>query len=72
MWIVRLALSQPHTFIVMALLIGLFGFISIKQMPTDVFPNIDEPIVSCVWTYTGMQPEDIENMLTTVSWSPCL
>lgn len=67
MWIVRLALSQPHTFIVMALLIGLFGFISIKQMPTDVFPSIDEPIVSCVWTYTGMQPEDIENMLTTVS-----
>lgn len=67
MWIVRLALSQPHTFIVMALLIFIFGFISIKQMAVDIFPKIDEPIVSCVWTYTGMQPEDIENMLTTVT-----
>lgn len=67
MWIVRLALKQPHTFIVMALLIFLFGFISIKQMPVDIFPNIDQPIVSCVWTYTGMQPDDIENMLTTVT-----
>ena len=36
-------------------------------MPVDIFPNIDEPIVSCVWTYTGMQPDDIENMLTTVT-----
>jgi multidrug efflux pump subunit AcrB len=67
MWIVRLALSQPHTFIVMALLIFIFGFISIKQMAVDIFPKIDEPIVSCVWTYTGMQPEDIENMVTTVT-----
>ncbi|PZM81173.1 MAG: AcrB/AcrD/AcrF family protein [Candidatus Melainabacteria bacterium] len=67
MWIVQLALKQPHTFIVMALLIFLFGFISVKQMPVDIFPNIDEPIVSCVWTYTGMQPDDIENLLTTVT-----
>ncbi len=67
MWIVKLALSQPHTFIVMALLIFLFGFISIKEMAVDIFPMIDEPIVSCVWTYTGMMPDDIENMLTTVT-----
>lgn len=65
MWIVQLALRQPHTFIVMAILIALFGFISIKQMAIDIFPSIDVPIVSCVWTYTGMSPENVENMITS-------
>jgi len=67
MWIVRLALRQPHTFIVMAILIGLFGFVSISQMAVDIFPKIDVPIVSCIWTYTGMSPDNIENMITTVT-----
>ncbi|MBY0545717.1 MAG: efflux RND transporter permease subunit [Candidatus Obscuribacterales bacterium] len=67
MWIVRLALSAPHTFIVMAISIFLFGFVSLSQMPMDIFPTIDVPIVSCVWTYTGMSPKNVENLITTVS-----
>ncbi len=67
MWIVRLALSQPHTFIVMAVSILLFGLVSLSQMPVDIFPPIDIPIVSCVWTYTGMAPKNVENLITTVS-----
>jgi len=67
MWIVELALQRAHTFIVVALAIALFGIISIKQMAVDIFPEIDVPIVSCVWTYTGMSPYNIENMITTVT-----
>src|SRR6516165_6928826 len=67
MWIVRLALSQPHTFIVLAISIFLFGAVSLSQMPIDIFPTIDVPIVSCVWTYTGMSPRNVENLVTTVS-----
>ncbi|CAN5279644.1 efflux RND transporter permease subunit [soil metagenome] len=67
MWIVELALKRPHTFIVMALAIALFGVMSIKQMAVDIFPSIDIPIVSCVWTYTGMSPYNIENLITTVT-----
>lgn len=65
MWIVRLALAQPHTFIVMAICILLFGTIALKQMPVDIFPQINLPIVSCAWTYTGMCPNDIEKLVTT-------
>jgi multidrug efflux pump subunit AcrB len=64
-WIVRLALAQPHTFIVMAICIFLFGIISIRAMPVDIFPQINIPIVSCAWTYTGMSPAQIEKMITT-------
>ena len=60
MWIVRLALSKPHTFIVMAVAIFLFGIVSLRQMAVDIFPTIDVPIVSCVWTYTGMSPKNVE------------
>jgi multidrug efflux pump subunit AcrB len=67
MWIVRLALSQPHTFIVLAISIFLFGTVSLSQMPVDIFPKIDVPVVSCVWTYTGMSPKNVENLVTTVS-----
>src|ERR1700677_873127 len=67
MWIVELALKRPHTFIVMALAIALFGFMSIKQMAIDIFPSIDIPIVSCVWGYTGMSAGNIENLITTVT-----
>jgi len=65
MWIVKLALEKPHTFIVMAILIALFGIVSLTQMAIDIFPFINVPIVSCVWTYTGMPPESIENLITT-------
>jgi multidrug efflux pump subunit AcrB len=67
MWIVELALRRAHTFIVMALAIALFGVLSIKQMAIDVFPEIDIPIVTCVWTYTGMSPQNIANLVTSVT-----
>jgi multidrug efflux pump subunit AcrB len=67
MWIVELALKRPHTFVVMALSIAIFGVLSIMQMAVDIFPNINIPIVSCVWTYTGMSPSNVENLVTTVT-----
>jgi multidrug efflux pump subunit AcrB len=65
MWIVRLALNRPYTFIVLALLILLLGPAVILRTPTDIFPNINIPVISVAWTYTGLDPEDIETRLTT-------
>src|SRR4051812_16062789 len=67
MWIVELALRRPHTFIVMAVLIVMFGALSVVRMAVDIFPVIDIPVVSCIWTYTGMSPYEMENMITTVT-----
>ena len=67
MWIVELALRRPHTFIVMAIAIAMFGILSATRMPVDIFPNINVPIVSCVWTYYGMSPFDMENLVTSVT-----
>ncbi|MBX9567502.1 MAG: efflux RND transporter permease subunit [Candidatus Obscuribacterales bacterium] len=67
MWIVELALGRPYTFVSMAIAIVIFGVISIKRMAIDIFPVIDIPIVSCAWTYTGMSPYFMENMITTVT-----
>jgi hypothetical protein len=65
MWIVRLALNRPYTFIVLALLILLLSPAVILRTPTDIFPNINIPVISVAWTYTGLNPEDIETRLTT-------
>src|SRR5579862_460977 len=65
MWIVRLALNRPYTFIVLALLILLLAPAVILKTPTDIFPNIDIPVISVAWTYTGLNPEDLEARLTT-------
>jgi len=65
MWIVRLALNRPYTFIVLALLILLLSPAVILRTPTDMFPNINIPVISVAWTYTGLNPEDIEARLTT-------
>lgn len=59
MWIVRVALDRPYTFVVMAIAILLAGLLAAWNIPTDIFPNIDIPIVSVVWTYTGMLPADM-------------
>ena len=67
MWIVRLALTRPFTFVVAALLIGILGAISIFTMPTDIFPYIDIPVVSVVWSYTGISPDEMEKRIVTVS-----
>ena len=65
MWIVKLALNRPYTFIVLALLILLMSPVVILRTPTDIFPNIDIPVVSIGWTYTGLNPEELEGRLTT-------
>src|SRR6267378_7224370 len=63
MWIVRLALRRTYTFVVVALLIAVLGAVSIYRMSTDVFPNIDIPVVSVVWSYNGMPAEEVESRI---------
>ncbi len=67
MWIVRLALDRPYTFVVVAILIALFGSISIKQMSVDIFPRINIPVLTCVWNYTGLIPVEMERRITNVT-----
>jgi multidrug efflux pump subunit AcrB len=64
MWIVRLALSRPYTFIVMALLILISGVVAIVRTPTDVFPLINIPVVSVIWSYSGLPPDEMANRVT--------
>src|ERR1700730_13956620 len=65
MWIVRLALGRPYTFVVMAVLIAILGGAAIVTMPVDVFPYIDIPIVSVLWYYPGLGPEEMEKRVAT-------
>jgi multidrug efflux pump subunit AcrB len=65
MWIVRLALRRPYTFVVMAVLIAILGVTAILTMPVDIFPYIDIPIVSVVWPYYGLSPEEMEKRVVT-------
>jgi len=65
MWIVRLALRRPYTFVVIALLIAIVGGLSIVTMPVDIFPYIDLPVVSIVWQYGGLSPEEMESRIVT-------
>src|SRR5215472_12411766 len=67
MWIVRLALRRPYTFVVMALAIVLAGGLAIARMPADIFPEINIPIVSVVWQYNGLAPEEMADIVTTRS-----
>jgi multidrug efflux pump subunit AcrB len=63
MWLVRVALRRPYTFIVMAMLIVIVGALTILRMPTDIFPNIEIPVISVIWNYSGLPPEEIERRL---------
>jgi multidrug efflux pump subunit AcrB len=65
MWIVRLALRRPYTFVVMSMLIVLLGVATILRMPTDIFPVIDIPVISVVWNYSGLPPEEMEKRIVT-------
>src|SRR5271165_6971228 len=65
MWIVRLALSRPYTFVVVAMLIAILGGVSIATMAVDIFPYIDIPIVSVLWNYSGLSPEEMEKRVVT-------
>src|SRR6202451_4059348 len=66
MWIVRLALRRPYTFVVMALLIAILASPAIISMPVDIFPYIDIPVVSIVWNYSGLSPEEMEKRMVTI------
>lgn len=65
MWLVKIALTRPYTFIVLAILILIAAPVVILQTPTDIFPNINIPVVSIAWAYTGLNPEELEGRLTT-------
>src|ERR1700677_3721736 len=67
MWLVRLALNRTYTFVVMALLIGAVSLVSIYRMSTDIFPEINIPVVSVVWQYTGMPADEIEKRIILVN-----
>ena len=66
MWIVRFALQRPYTFVIVALLIAIFGIASILNTPTDILPDIDIPIVSVIWTYSGMDADDMSKRIVAV------
>jgi multidrug efflux pump subunit AcrB len=65
MWIVKLALKRPYTFIVLAVLLFILGPLAILRTPTDIFPNINIPVVSIVWTYNGFSSEDMAKRITS-------
>src|SRR6202158_5965864 len=65
MWIVKVTLNRPYTFIVLAILILIAAPVVIVRTPTDIFPNINIPVVSIAWQYTGLNPEELEGRLTT-------
>ena len=66
MWIVRLALRRPYTFVVMAVLIAILGISAILSMPVDIFPYIDIPVVSVIWSYGGLTPDEMEKRMVTI------
>jgi len=66
MWIVRIALDRPYTFIVLALLILILSPVVILSTPTDIFPNVNIPVIAVAWQYTGLNPEELEGRLTSV------
>src|SRR6516164_6335539 len=67
MWIVRLALRRPYTFVVMSILVLVMGMVAIFRTPTDIFPNINIPVVSIIWNYGGLIPKDMSNRIVFVT-----
>ncbi|HXM93319.1 MAG TPA: efflux RND transporter permease subunit [Candidatus Dormibacteraeota bacterium] len=67
MWIVRLALKEPHTIVVLIILIFLLGTLAIVRTPTDIFPNIDIPVVSVIWNFNGLPPQEMADRIISVT-----
>src|SRR2546430_2954673 len=67
MWIVRLALRRPYTFVVLALLFADLGSVSVVSMPIDIFPAINIPVVNVIWNYSGLSPTEMQDRIVTVS-----
>ena len=67
MWIVKLALRRPYTFVITSILIFVLGVVTITRMATDIFPEINIPVVSVIWSYSGVSPEEMEQRIVTAS-----
>ena len=67
MWIVRLALRRPYTFVVLSILLLIMGPVTILRTPTDIFPNIDIPVVSIVWQYAGLSADQMAGRIVTIT-----
>src|SRR5260221_13419470 len=67
MWIVRLALRRPYTFVILALLIAVLGIFSIVTMTVDIFPRINIPVVNVIWSFSGLSPIEMQNRIVTVT-----
>src|SRR5260370_39103899 len=70
MWIVRLALRRPYTFVVLALLIAVLGILSVKTMLVDIFPSINIPVVTVICSFSGLSPTEMQGRIVTVSALP--
>ena len=67
MWIVRLALRRPYTFVVVSILILIMGGLAIVRTPTDIFPTIDIPVISIIWNYNGLVPQEMSDRVVSVT-----
>ncbi len=65
MWIVRLALRRPYTFVVLSLLIFIMGVMVILRTPTDIFPEVNIPVITVIWQYTGLSPQQMAQRITS-------
>src|ERR1700746_124989 len=65
MWIVRVALNRPYTFVVLALFVLLVSPVVVSRTPTDIFPNIDIPVIAVAWSYAGLNAEELAGRMTT-------
>ena len=63
MWLAKIALQRPYTFVVLALLIMLLGVFTTLRIPIDIFPNINIPVVAAIWSYTGLSPDDMSKRI---------
>ena len=66
MWLVKLALDRPYTFVVMSMLILILSAVVVPSTPTDILPSVNIPVISVAWAYAGMNPEELEGRLSTV------
>ena len=70
MWIVRVAITRPYTFIVLSLLLLIISPLVIERTSTDIFPNVDIPVIAALWTYQGMSARSPPWSPTSIIWSP--
>ena len=67
MWIVRLALRRPYMFVVLAILILILGTLAILRTPTDIFPDINIPVVSIIWNYNGLDAQQMSDRIVSIT-----